>query len=101
MTRTARLGRYLHDGAIRHAAVMGTRGGLLLELELFHPPSAEGQRVLLHLGEDDIDALLKELRAYAIEARRHPGPPTNPGPPPRRDPLADLADLVARAGGEA
>jgi len=81
----ARLGRYLHDGSIKHAVSTGVRGGLRLELELFSPPSAEGRRVVLHLGEDDIDTLLKELRSYAIEARRHPDTEPIPGPPTRRD----------------
>ena len=59
-------------GAMKPWVAGADRGSIWLPLEVISPSSAVGRKAHLYLSEDDLTALLKELRHIAAYQRSHP-----------------------------
>lgn len=72
---------------------------LVVECEVYSPPSAEGRTVYVFLDDDDVTGLLGECRAAAIRHRKPDHQPVRWADlgMAKRNPMDDLANWVNEA----
>lgn len=64
--------RWLHTGELKPLGWYGDAEGIFVECEAVQPPSAAGRTVYVHIRNEEVEWLMKELRDVAIARRSQP-----------------------------